>query len=99
MADKIVIDKDIIGWGNLHEKQLSNNYAKILKVGIDPDLPQRKRDDEIASYCKDNDCDLLTADNEAYTYYYNVNIKTVEITRYGYDEKAEKYIYLIKIIK
>ena len=99
MADKIVIDKDIIGWGNLHEKQLSNDYVRILKVGIDPDLPQRKRDDEIASYCRDNECDLLTADTEAYTHYFEVNIKTVAITRYSYDEKADKRIYLIQIIE
>lgn len=98
MADKVVIDKDIVGWGNKHEEELSKDYDKILKVGIDADLPQRKHDKEIASYCKNNNCDLLTADIKAYTYYFDAEIKTIQITRYGFDKKADKHIYRIKIV-
>ena len=99
MANKVVIDKDIIGWGNEHEEEISKDYNEILKVGIDSDLPQRKEDKEIASFCKNNNCDLLTADIKAYTYYFDIGIKSIQITRYGFDKKADKYVYLIKIVE
>lgn len=99
MVDYVVIDKDLIGWAGKHEDELSKIYAKVVKVGIDVDLPQRKRDDEIASYCKDNNCDLLTADTEAYMNFFDIGVKALEIARYDHDEKADKHIYLIKITK
>ena len=98
MSNKVVIDKDILGWGNDHEEDLLKLYKKVLKVGADPDLPQRISDDEVASYCKNNDCDLLTADRTAYTHDFKVGIKTVEISRYGWYREGDKPIYLIKII-
>ena len=41
MVDKVVINHDIIGYGNDHEKKLLEQYEKILRVGIDQELPQR----------------------------------------------------------
>ena len=98
MADKVVIDHDILGYGNEHEKELLEQYGKILKVGIDQELPQRSFDDKVAVFCKKNNCDLLTADAKSYTWSYEAGIKTVQISRYGWWKGGDRPIYLVKFI-
>ena len=98
MVQRIVIDKDILG--SLDEKDLLRSYEKIYKVGDDPDLPQRSSDEEIASYCKNNNCDLLTGDKTAYTKYLRTGIKKVQISEYTWlsRQKGDKPVYLIEIV-
>ena len=98
MNTKVVVDKDALGWGRKHRDELSKHYSTILEVGNHPDLPQRKLDKEVASYCENNECDLLTHDRTAYDHYFEAGMKTVQITEYGWDEKADKRVYLIKVI-
>jgi len=98
MADKVVIDKDILGWGSDQEGELLKQYKKVLYVGKDPDLPQRSFDDEVASYCKNNNCDLLTGDGKAYTHCFEAEIKTIQITKYAWYKDGDRPIYLIRII-
>ena len=93
-----MIDKDLLGWGDDYEEELSKKYEKIVKVGNSLDLPQRSADNQIASYCKDNNCEFLTADQTAYTHYFDVGIKTIQIKRYGWDKRGDKAVYLIKIV-
>jgi len=41
---------------------------------------------------------LLTADNRAYVHFLAEKIKTIQISELFYDEKADRPIYLVKII-
>ncbi len=98
MADKVVIDHDILGWGEEQEQELAKLYTKILKVGIDAELPQRSFDVKVASYCKNHDCDLLTGDKTAYMHYFDAGIKTIQMTRYAWYQDGDRPVYLIKIV-
>lgn len=98
-ANKVVVDKDLLGWADENTEELSKRWSEVQKVGIDADLPQRSSDMSIAAYCKDNDCDFLTADKNAYTYYFEAKIKTVQITKYDWYKKGDKPVYLIEIIQ
>ncbi|HEY4673107.1 MAG TPA: hypothetical protein VIH03_02980 [Nitrososphaerales archaeon] len=105
MSEKIVIDKDILGWADEVKGTLLKGYDKnIIKVGSrqpdgePPKLPQRSSDKQIASFCKDNGCDFATGDSTAYIHYFDVGVKTVRITRYDWWKKADKPIFLIEIV-
>jgi len=41
---------------------------------------------------------LLTADNRAYVHFLAEKIKTIQISELFYDEKADRHIYLVKIV-
>ena len=65
-------------------------------VGVD--LKQTSFDENCASFCVDKNCDFLTADAKAYTHFFKINkIKSVEISQFHYDNKAERNIYLMQI--
>lgn len=98
MGSKVIIDKDVLGWGDENEEQLSRKY-KILRVGKHPELPQRIDDKDIASYCIKNNCDLLTGDSTSYTHFFDAGAKTLMVTRYDWWKKADKPIFLIQIGK
>lgn len=97
MAFQVVIDKDILGWGDENKAELLKEYQDVLFVGDHPDLPQRSFDEKIATYCRDEDCDLLTGDAKSYTHFFDAGIKTVRISRRELWQKADKYVYLVQI--
>ena len=97
MARQIIIDKDILGWGDEHEKELNGKYEQVLQVGKHSDLPQRNTDETNAIYCKQNNCDLLTGDRTAHLQFFKAGIKKVTISQYDYWHKGDKPIYLIQI--
>ena len=99
MAKQVVIDKDILGWGDEHEGILLKDYQKVLEVSKHPDLPQRSFDHVIAAYCLKNDCDLMTGDARSYTHFFDAGIKSVRISRFDTWNKADKHIYLVQIEK
>ncbi len=95
---RVVVDYDILGWGNEHEDELLKQYQKVLKVGTEPGLERRKPDTVIASYCKTNNCDLLTGDVRAYQYYFNVGVNRVQISRYSWiGGRTDKAVFLIHL--
>ncbi|HZY47035.1 MAG TPA: hypothetical protein VFE96_04485 [Candidatus Bathyarchaeia archaeon] len=51
-AETIVIDHDILGWGNSHKDELLKHYRKFLKVDTDLGLERRRLDTDVAKYCK-----------------------------------------------
>ena len=99
MAGQVVIDKDVLGWGIENEKRLRSIYGEILQVGKHQDLQQRSFDENIAAYCKQNNCDLITGDARSYTHFFRAAIKWVRITEYDWWKKADKPIYLVQIEK
>jgi hypothetical protein len=98
-AKIVVIDHDILGWGEDHREGLLKTYQKIVKVGTEPGLERRKSDLVVASYCKKNDCDLLTGDLRAYQYYFDAGVKSVQISRYDWETGPDKAVFLIQILE
>jgi len=99
MTHKVLIDNDIHGWATNNESRIRKEYEKILHVGEEstplPDSP----DKVIATYCEENNCDLLTGDKRAYTELLdNYRVKAVQISKYGKIESDGKYVYLVKIL-
>ena len=93
----VLIDQNCKWLANADSKQLLENYDKIFVVG--DDLKQREYDENLAKFCVDNSCDLLTADNRAYTHFFVDNIiTTVQISEFVYEHKADRPIYLVKVI-
>ncbi|MBM3898294.1 MAG: hypothetical protein FJ358_07230 [Thaumarchaeota archaeon] len=97
-ATKVVIDKDLTGWGRNNQEKLKRDYSSIEEVGVMPSLPQRTSDASLGLYCKEHSCDLLTSDKEAYSYFFDAGIRAVQISRYSWYEEGDKPVYLIKIV-
>jgi hypothetical protein len=97
MAKQIVIDKDVLGWGEEHRTELLEHYDFVLQVSKHLDLPQRSFDESIAAYCRENNCDLITGDAKSYTHFFEAGIRSVRITRYGWWERGDRPVYLIQI--
>lgn len=97
MGSKLVVDHDILGWSDEHRKELLSRYTELLQVSKHPELPQRVFDDKIAAYCKKNDCDFMTGDAKCYTHFFEADIKSVKITKYGWWAKGDRPVYLVQI--
>lgn len=96
MASKAVIDKGIEDWAIARKDVLNGSYNQIFQVGAEGfDLDERTADDEIAAYCRDNDCDLFTPDRTFYEGFFKAKIKTVRLTNYDWWKK--KYIFKVEI--
>lgn len=96
----VVIDVPAIGWANDRKDQLLKRYKDIRVMGTLEELPQDKKDTEIAEYCKSNSCDLLTKDNRAYIFSFKVGVKKVLIERYGVDEGHKNApVYILRFIE
>ena len=92
----VLIDQNIKFLRNDDYKHHLEKYDETFEVG--KDLKQREYDEGLAKFCKDNNCDLLTADNRAYVHFLAEKIKTVQISELFYDEKADRPIYLVMIV-
>lgn len=88
-----------MGWGNEHTEELSRKYKGIMQVGKHVDLPQRSFDDKVATYCKMNDCDLMTGDAKCYTHFFEAGIKAVQVSKHSWWTKGDRPIYLVQIVE
>lgn len=92
-----LIDQNCKWLANAENRELLKEYASIFVVGVD--LKQREHDEDLALFCKNNNCDLLTADSTAHTHFFRVSpIKNVQISEFIYENKADRPIYLVKIL-
>jgi len=99
LTHKVLIDYNRLGWAEDKESKIKNDYQDILHVGVDPNPPPESSDLEIASFCEENNCDLLTGDKRAYAYLLqNEHVKAVQISKYDMDETAKQQVYLVKIL-
>lgn len=99
MTHKVLIDYDIRGWGDNNKNKILNDYETILRVGIEPNPKSDSSDEEIANYCEENNCDLLTGDKRAYTELLkNSRVKAVQISKFDFDNSGQKQVYLVKIL-
>ena len=93
----VLIDQNCKWLVNEDSKKYLKDYERIFIVGID--LKQRDYDETLATFCMTNDCELLTADSKAYVHFYSEKkIKNVQISEFVYEDKADRPIYLVKII-
>ena len=93
----VLIDQNCKWLRNEENKKYLENYDQIFEVGVN--LKQRDYDETLASFCKDNQCDLLTADNTAYTHFFTEKkIKNVQISEFIYEDKADRPVYLVEIV-
>jgi len=87
------------GWADEKEDKIKKDYEEILRVGENPNPKMGASDEEIATFCEENNCDLLTADKKAYTdMLKNSRVKAVQISKYDWDDLGNKQVYLIKIL-
>jgi len=99
LTHKILIDYNRRGWAEENESKIKNDYPEILQVGVPPNPPADSSDLELASFCEENNCDLLTGDKRAYaSLLKNEYVKAVQISKYDMDETAKQQVYLVKIL-
>ena len=92
----VLVDKQVNWLAREEKKGLLKDYDEIREVGVD--MKQTSFDENCASLCVDRKCDFLTADPKAYTHFFKIKkIKSVEITRFFYEKKAERWIYRFQI--
>jgi len=94
----VLIDYNRRGWADEKASKIRESYPKILHVGVDPNPKAQSSDEEIALFCEENNCDLLTGDKRAYAALLNDFVKAVQISKYDLDTKANQQVYLIKIL-
>lgn len=93
----VLIDQNCKWLVNQDSKKLLENYHEIFVVG--DHLKQREYDENLATFCIDKSCELLTADNRAYVHFFSdKRIKHVQISEFIYEYKADRPIYLVKIL-
>ena len=93
----VLIDQNCKWLTNDDSKEYLKNYQRIFVVGLD--LKQRDYDEVLATFCLTNECELLTADNRAYVHFFSEKkIKTIQISEFVYEHRADRPIYLVKII-
>jgi len=94
----VLIDKQVSWLSKKENKELIKDFDEIYEVG--KDLKQTSFDENCATFCIDRNCDFLTADPKAYTHFFKIKkIKSVEISQFHYEKKAERYIYRMQIKK
>jgi len=93
-----LIDQNCKWLAKDENRELLKNYGEIFVVG--KDIKQRSFDENCASFCLDRDCDFLTADSKSYTHFFKIKkIKSVQISEFIYEKKADRHIYLVKTQK
>ena len=98
MARDAVIDEDVRGWFLTDNRSHLDGYEKAYTAGTNGDLPWLDSDGKIATFCKENNCDLFTSDKKSYTSYFDAKIKTIQITNHAYWRDGKKPIFMIRII-
>lgn len=94
----VLIDQNCKWLANESNKKLLDSYNEIFVVG--DHLKQREYDENLAKFCLEHGCDLLTADNRAYTHFFiDKQITNVHISEFVYEHKADRPVYLVKIIQ
>ena len=98
MAKRVLIDEGKSHLESEHRDKILRSYGEILCVGGDGAPSSGSSDAEIAAFCEDRCCDLLTGDARAYTRLLDVGrIEEVRISKYLYDDKSGQQVYRIRM--
>ena len=99
MTRCVLIDYQTRGWAEKSEQTIEKEYKDIHYVGTEPNPAASAPDWEIASFCVENGCDLLTKDQRSYTWLLDVpNVEAIRISKYSMDRSHGVPIYLMKIL-
>ncbi len=103
LTNTIVIDHDVIGWAYKNMPKIKSLYDKIYLIGKNGAPPELVNDNisdlTIASYCFQNECDLITGDKKSYIEWFNSNnnVKKLIISKFDYWSEGQRPILLIQI--
>ena len=98
MVRDALIDEDISGWFVNDNRRHLEGYGKTFTTGMNGDLPWLDSDGKIATFCKENDCDLFTSDKKSCTNYFDAKIQTIQITKHAYWRDGKRHIFMIRIM-
>ncbi len=99
----VVIDHDVIGWAHSNMQKIKAIYDTIYIVGTNnsPEelMNNNISDLNIAKYCLNNECDLITADKKSYVDWFNSynRINKLIISKFDYWNEGNRPILLIQI--
>jgi len=93
--ENVLIDQNCKWLTKDENRKFLKNYEEIFVVG--EDIKQRSFDENCASFCLDRNCDFLTADGTAHIHFFKIKkIKSIQISEFIYEKKADRHIYLVK---
>ena len=98
MSTDVLIDNQLNGWANDNKSLIGQFFSKIQYVKDLPNLGPESSDSDIASFCKDNEMNLLTSDKEAYDTWLEKPKSEVCISLFDTDEKSGQRVYCIRRI-
>jgi hypothetical protein len=99
VASRVVIDYNVLGWGEEHTEDLLKRFSEVILVGKHPDLPRRSFDKDVAAYCNSHDCALITADAKAYTHFFEAGIGRVAISRIERWAVSDADLFMVEIVE
>ncbi len=98
MLRTAVIDEDIRGWVMNDNRGTLAGYEKVIYAGKNGDFQWLDSDGKIATFCKENDYDLFTADKKLYSNYFEGNaIHSIQITKYAHWRDGKRPIFMIRM--
>ena len=93
----VLVDYHLAGWSAKNEPQIRKNYSNIHSVGKPDVLADDSTDSELASFCLERGCDLMTCDKEAYAPMLKEHgVRFVQIHEYAMNKESGQQIYIIK---
>ena len=93
----VLIDYHLVGWSAKNEQQIRKKYSDIHRVGEQNVLAADRSDSELASFCLERGCDLMTCDKKAYAPMLKKrSIRFVQIYEYDMNKESDQQIYVIK---
>jgi len=98
MIRDALIDEELSDWLVIDNRGRLAGYGKTFTTGKNGDLPWLDSDGKVATFCKENNCDLFTSDKKPYTNYFDAKIQSIQISRYSYWRDGKRPILLIRVI-
>jgi len=103
LTDTVVIDHDVIGWAYENMQKIKSQYTNINIIGKNSSpeelMNSNISDLNIAQYCLENNCDLITADKKSYIDWFNKTngIDKLIVSKYDYWNGGQRPIIRIQI--
>ena len=103
MTNAVVVDHDVIGWAYENMQKIKSQYTTINIIGKNSSpeelMNSNISDLNIAQYCLENNCDLITADKKSYIDWFNKTngINKLIVSKYDYWNGGQRPIIRIQI--
>lgn len=98
LVKNVLIDQNCKYLEQDEYRNLLKEYDSKFIVGRD--IKQTSFDENCAYFCVDRNCDFLTTDKEAYDHFFKIkSIKLVQISRFRYEDTAQRWVYRMQIVE